>query len=123
VDGLRNPLTQQVFVKDMPIHTAAFTPDGKSVVMTGRRKYFYTYDLERATVQRVPRIVGREEKSLEKFVLSPDNKWIAFLVRLVPPDVPVMTFSIAWLLGSMSLKFCYDSLVVAGGCRIYSAVL
>ena len=30
-------------------------------------------------MQRIPRIVGRQEKSLEKFVLSPDNKWIAFL--------------------------------------------
>lgn len=79
IDGVRNPLTQQVYVKDMPIHTAAFTPDGNSIIMTGRRKYFYTYDLQRATVTRIPRIVGRDEKSLEKFALSPDNKWIAFL--------------------------------------------
>jgi U3 small nucleolar RNA-associated protein 18 len=79
VDGLRNPVTQQVYLKDMPIHTACFTPDGNSVVMTGRRKFFYTYDLQRATIQRVPRIVGRDEKSLEKFAISPDNKWIAFL--------------------------------------------
>ena len=79
IDGVRNPLTQQVYIKDMPIHTAAFTADGNSIIMTGRRKYFYTYDLQRATVQRVPRIVGRDEKSLEKFALSPDNKWIAFL--------------------------------------------
>ena len=123
VDGLRNPLTQQVFVKDMPIHTAAFTPDGKSVVMTGRRKYFYTYDLERATVQRVPRIVGREEKSLEKFVLSPDNKWIAFLVRLALPNVPVKALSFGRLFGSMPLTWCCNLVVGAGGCRIYSAVL
>jgi U3 small nucleolar RNA-associated protein 18 len=83
VDGNRNPLVQSVFVKDMPIHTASFTADGRSVVMSGRRKYFYTYDLERATVSRVPRIFGRDEKSLEKFVLSPDNKWIAFLGALL----------------------------------------
>ena len=52
---------------------------GKSVVMSGRRKFFYSYDLERAHISRVPQIRGREEKSLESMVLSPDNKWIAFL--------------------------------------------
>jgi U3 small nucleolar RNA-associated protein 18 len=123
IDGLRNPLTQQVFMKDMPIHTASFTPDGKSIVMTGRRKYFYTYDLERATVQRVPRIIGREEKSLEKFVLSPDNKWIAFLVRIVLPDVLANTPFTARLRGSVSLT-CRSGVLVGTGRRgIYSAVL
>ena len=47
VDGERNPLLQQVHVKDMPIHTAAFTPDGQSVLLSGRRPYFYCYDLQR----------------------------------------------------------------------------
>jgi U3 small nucleolar RNA-associated protein 18 len=79
IDGEQNPLMQQVHLKGMPIHTAAFTADGKSVIMSGRRKYYYVYDLQRASVQRVPGIVGREEKSFEKFALSPDNQWIAFL--------------------------------------------
>jgi U3 small nucleolar RNA-associated protein 18 len=79
IDGERNPLMQQVYIKNMPIHTAAFSADGLSVVMSGRRRYYYIYDLQRSQVVRVPGIVGRDEKSLEKFTLSPDGKWIAFM--------------------------------------------
>ena len=47
--------------------------------MSGRRPYWYTYDLHRAQVHRVGRMVGRSEKSLEVFELSGDGKWIAFI--------------------------------------------
>ena len=79
IDGETNPLMQQLYIKSMPIHTARFSADGQSVVMAGRRKYYYVYDLQAATIQRVPGIVGREEKSFEKFEISPDGQWIAFL--------------------------------------------
>ncbi|KAF9907888.1 U3 small nucleolar RNA-associated protein 18 [Linnemannia zychae] len=84
VDGKLNQLMQSVFYKDMPIYKAAFSPssgNNNSVVASGRRKYFYTYDIEAGKVDKSQGIYGRHEKSLEKFVLSPCGTWIAFLGR------------------------------------------
>ncbi|KAF9088865.1 U3 small nucleolar RNA-associated protein 18, partial [Mortierella sp. AD031] len=91
VDGKMNQLMQSVFYKDMPIYKAAFSPAPISgtgtaainnlVVASGRRKYFYTYDIEAGKVDKSHGIYGRHEKSLEKFVLSPCGTWIAFLGR------------------------------------------
>ncbi|KAF8941163.1 U3 snoRNP protein [Haplosporangium gracile] len=91
VDGKLNQLMQSVFYKDMPIYKAAFSPAPASgsgsgsahntVVASGRRKYFYTYDIEAGKVDKSQGIYGRHEKSLEKFVLSPCGTWIAFLGR------------------------------------------
>lgn len=90
VDGKLNQLMQSVFYKDMPIYKAAFSPApstgsgskiNNTVVASGRRKYFYTYDIEAGKVDKSQGIYGRHEKSLEKFVLSPCGTWIAFLGR------------------------------------------
>ncbi|KAK3842702.1 MAG: WD40-repeat-containing domain protein [Linnemannia gamsii] len=86
IDGKLNQLMQSVFYKDMPIYKAAFSPspagsNNNSVVASGRRKYFYTYDIEAGKVDKSQGIYGRHEKSLEKFVLSPCGTWIAFLGR------------------------------------------
>jgi U3 small nucleolar RNA-associated protein 18 len=64
---------------DLPIYSAAFSQDGSEIIAAGRRKHFYTYDLRAGKVTKIPFIRGREEKSLESFVVSPDNKYIAFL--------------------------------------------
>ncbi|KAG0261870.1 U3 small nucleolar RNA-associated protein 18 [Mortierella polycephala] len=81
VDGKLNQLIQSVFYKDMPIYKAAFSAEGSAVVASGRRKYFYTYDIEKGKVDKSQGIYGRQEKSLEKFSLSPCGRWIAFLGR------------------------------------------
>ncbi|KAG0283877.1 U3 snoRNP protein [Linnemannia gamsii] len=90
VDGKLNQLMQSVFYKDMPIYKAAFSPApstgsgskiNNTVVASGRRKYFYTYDIEAGKVDKSQGIYGRHEKSLEKFMLSPCGTWIAFLGR------------------------------------------
>jgi U3 small nucleolar RNA-associated protein 18 len=79
VDGVRNARVQSVFFADMPVATARFSPDGAEVIASGRRRFFYTYDLRASRVEKVPSIFGREEKSLERFELSPDGRLIAFL--------------------------------------------
>ncbi|TPX35459.1 hypothetical protein SmJEL517_g02075 [Synchytrium microbalum] len=79
IDGKVNPKIQSVWFKDMPIHQASFTADGKQVVLVGGRKHFYTYDMDRGDVQKVFGIRGRTEKSFEKFVVSPCNRYIAFI--------------------------------------------
>ncbi|KAF9400149.1 U3 snoRNP protein [Mortierella sp. AD011] len=81
IDGKLNQMMQSVFYKDMPIYKASFNAEGNAVVASGRRKYFYTFDIEAGKVDKSQGIYGRQEKSLEKFTLSPCGKWIAFLGR------------------------------------------
>ena len=49
-----------------------------NVLVSGRRPFFYIYDAVAGKLDHVPRIVGREEKSLEKFSVSPNGRIIAF---------------------------------------------
>ena len=65
-------------VPKLPITSAYFLGDTGKVVVSGRRKFFYFYDSIAGKLDHVPRISGREEKSLEKCVPSPDGKTIAF---------------------------------------------
>ncbi|KAL1916838.1 uncharacterized protein VTP21DRAFT_5542 [Calcarisporiella thermophila] len=81
IDGKINPKIQSVYFKDMPIHKAAFTPSGTEIIATGRRKYFYIFDVEAGRVERSHGLYGREEKSLERFSLSPCGRYIAFYGR------------------------------------------
>ncbi|KAJ1673532.1 U3 snoRNP protein [Spiromyces aspiralis] len=78
VDGKVNQKVQSIYFKDMPIYNAQFISNGDEIVATGRRPFFYTVDVQRGTTHRVNGILGREEKSLERFVASPDGKTIAF---------------------------------------------
>jgi U3 small nucleolar RNA-associated protein 18 len=79
IDGARNPKLQAVHLRALPIFAAAFTDSGREVIASGRRKYFYTYDLEHGAVRKISHITGRTEKSLESMVASTDGKWIVFL--------------------------------------------
>jgi U3 small nucleolar RNA-associated protein 18 len=79
IDGKSNKKVQSVFVRDFPIHHAEFSPASDEIVLGGRRSFFYVYDMQAARVNKIPTIVGREEKSLEKFTMSPDGKYITFL--------------------------------------------
>ncbi|KAG0241896.1 U3 snoRNP protein [Mortierella sp. GBA43] len=81
VDGKLNQMMQSVFFKDLPIYNAAFSSQGGAIVVSGRRKFFYTYNVEAGKVEKSQGIYGRQEKSLEKFSLSPCGKWIVFLGR------------------------------------------
>ena len=66
---------------DMPITCASFVTGGGggSVVLGGRRPFFYVYDTISGAIQKIPGIVGRKERSLEKFRVSPDGRYIAFI--------------------------------------------
>ena len=79
VDGTKNEKAAGVFFPDLPIQSAAFIGDGyNEVIVSGRRPFFYWYDTTTGAAHRVSRLMGREEKSLEKFAASPDGKWLAF---------------------------------------------
>ncbi|KAM0861609.1 hypothetical protein ACQ4PT_045776 [Festuca glaucescens] len=79
IDGKRNPKIQSIFIDDCPVHKASFLPDGSEVILSGRRKFFYSFDLVKAAVSKIGPLTGREEKSLESFEISPDSKTIAFV--------------------------------------------
>ena len=82
IDGNHNPKVQGVFFDDLPIHRACFAGDGSHVVVAGRRRYFYIYDLQGGAVERVAPLIGRDERSLESFVASPvgaDHPTLVFL--------------------------------------------
>lgn len=63
----------------MPIYSASFLGDSGNVVVSGRRRFFYMYDAVAGKVDFVPRIMGRDEKSWERHVASPNGDMIAFL--------------------------------------------
>lgn len=73
IDGKRNTRLASVYFPDLPISSASWTGDGSEVICTGRRSYFYTYDINAGKAIRIPRILGREEKSLESCIVSPSS--------------------------------------------------
>ncbi|CBI35584.3 unnamed protein product, partial [Vitis vinifera] len=79
IDGKRNTKIQSIFLDDCPIRKASFLPDGSEVIIAGRRKFFYSFDLVKARVDKIGPLTGREEKSLEVFEVSPDSGTIAFV--------------------------------------------
>ncbi|KAI8079668.1 WD40-repeat-containing domain protein [Gilbertella persicaria] len=79
IDGKINPKIQSVVFKDMPIYHAEFHPSGNQIIASGRRKFFYIYDIQSGVIDRCPGIWGKDEKSLEKFSISPCGRYIAFL--------------------------------------------
>ncbi|XP_073063476.1 U3 small nucleolar RNA-associated protein 18 homolog isoform X2 [Primulina eburnea] len=79
IDGKKNEKIQSIFLEDCPIRNASFLPDGSQVIISGRRKFAYSFDLIKARVDKIGPLTGREEKSLESFEVSPDSNIIAFL--------------------------------------------
>ncbi|KAI0735764.1 WD40 repeat-like protein [Earliella scabrosa] len=55
VDGHTNPHLQTLHVPSLPFTNAMFHPSGTSVLLTGPRPFYYTYDLQSGATQRSPR--------------------------------------------------------------------
>ncbi|KAJ3017141.1 U3 snoRNP protein [Thoreauomyces humboldtii] len=81
VDGKVNPKIQSIYIKDLPMSKATFTPDGREILISGNRKFFYTYNIEAGVVTRIAGIRGQDEENYSKFYVSPDNKLIVFAGR------------------------------------------
>lgn len=64
---------------NLPIYSASFLGGTGKVVVSGRRPFFYIYDTVAGKLDMVSKIMGREEKSLEKCVASPDGRTLAFV--------------------------------------------
>lgn len=84
VDGTANSRLASVHLRDMPVASAGWAGGGREVIATGRRPFFYAYDVGGGGVQRIARLQGRAEASLESCVVSPsphasDTACLAFL--------------------------------------------
>ncbi|KAJ2332332.1 hypothetical protein GGH92_008956, partial [Coemansia sp. RSA 2673] len=65
VDGKDNHKIQSIFFKDLPVTTAQFICGGQEIVVSGRRGYYYSVDVERGSVSRINGIPGHKMTSLE----------------------------------------------------------
>jgi len=109
VDGSSNPKAQGVFLEDMPVHQACFAgPGGSHVVCAGRRRFFYSYDLGAARVERVSCLASRPEKSFERFAASGGEAdcTLAFLGN--EGSIPLV---------SLRSRLCVGELRMAGSAR------
>lgn len=72
--------TEYPIVPNMPIMSASYLgPQGREIVLSGRRSFFYICDMASGKVTKIPRILHRSEKSLERMITSPCGKSIVFV--------------------------------------------
>ncbi|OJD27821.1 hypothetical protein ACJ73_00771 [Blastomyces percursus] len=74
-----NPLLTSLHVRRTPIHTSTFSPPpGNQIYFSGRRRYFHVWDLDTGKVDKVngPADRKEEQKSMERFKLSPCGRWM-----------------------------------------------
>lgn len=90
IDGKHNPVLHHVHTPDLPITTAEFCPStqtSSTVLMTGNRPYFYTFDLGSCQCIKSPENLFTKSAlsqsikgtSLSRFSFSPQGQIVAFL--------------------------------------------
>ena len=81
-EGETNTKIHGIHLSQLPITCASFLGSGElasSVILSGRRPFFYVYDAVSGNIQKIAGISGRAERSLERFRVSPDGRVIAFV--------------------------------------------
>ncbi|KAJ5079758.1 u3 small nucleolar RNA-associated protein [Anaeramoeba ignava] len=78
VDGISNEKLQTVHLPKYPIISCAFSGDTQ-VVCSGKRSWFFTYDLVSESIEKIPFISGYEHSTLERMIVSPDEKYLCFM--------------------------------------------
>lgn len=95
IDGKRNPKVASVMFPDLPIASAGWSHDGNEVFVSGRRPFFYSYDVAGGAATRVPRLLGRDEKSLESMVVQTPTSCMTAATTggaAAAYDVPMLAF-------------------------------
>ncbi|KAG9021382.1 hypothetical protein FS837_007316, partial [Tulasnella sp. UAMH 9824] len=88
IDGLTNPILQTIHTPNLPITNAQFHPSGQSILLSGARPYFVTYDLQSGTTTESPRGLwssssvtedgkAQGDRSMEIAKFSDDGKLLA----------------------------------------------
>nr|OQO31750.1 hypothetical protein B0A51_00652 [Rachicladosporium sp. CCFEE 5018] len=76
-----NPLLTSLHIHGAPLSTTAFQPHSTGIFLSARRRFFHIWDLETGQVEKITRVYGHqhEQRSMERFKLSPDGKSMALL--------------------------------------------
>lgn len=79
MDGKINSKIQSVHFKDFRIEIAKFINSGEELIVGSKREsgFFFYYDMIAGKIVKIPFVRGNEKYSLEKFVLSNDQKYMA----------------------------------------------
>lgn len=84
VDGSANALLQTVHTPDLPLTSASFHPSGSSILLSGPRPFFHSYDLQTGRTSRSsPRVLGSldEGAALDRARFSGDGRTLAIAGR------------------------------------------
>ena len=81
VDGEVNPVLQTVFTRDLPVTGARYLEGGREVMLVGKRKHYYTFDLEDGQLRRIPPHPCFRGQCLDAVEVSPDGRTAAVLLR------------------------------------------
>ena len=79
VDGKTNSKVQGIHLEHFPIYTAHFANAGDTVVITGKRRFFYRFDMASGKVHKVHTLAKKEHDAGQRFVTSTDGSTLAFL--------------------------------------------
>uniref|UniRef100_A0A0B7AD94 U3 small nucleolar RNA-associated protein 18 homolog n=1 Tax=Arion vulgaris TaxID=1028688 RepID=A0A0B7AD94_9EUPU len=80
VDGSKNRKIHSVFFDRTPVFCTHFSRGGSEIIIGSKHKSFYVYDMEGDNgVTFRPKLKGLEVSTMSEFVVSPDNRFIAFL--------------------------------------------
>jgi U3 small nucleolar RNA-associated protein 18 len=68
-------------IRGSQLTTTAFHPTDTRIFLSARRRYFHIWDLSSGKVDKITRTYGHqhEQRSMERFKLSPDGKYLALL--------------------------------------------
>ncbi|KAI7555598.1 WD40 repeat-like protein, partial [Hortaea werneckii] len=76
-----NPMLTSMHVRGSQLTTTAFHPQDERVFLSARRRYFHIWNLATGRVEKIARVYGQqhEQRSMERFKLSPDGRFMALL--------------------------------------------
>ncbi|KAL4901932.1 hypothetical protein BDW74DRAFT_159231 [Aspergillus multicolor] len=76
-----HPLLTSLHIRQTPISTSTFSPDGHQIYASGRRRYYHIWNLNSGKVDKINGTADRreEQKSMEHFKLSPCGRFIGIV--------------------------------------------
>jgi U3 small nucleolar RNA-associated protein 18 len=81
IDGVKNQKISSIYFDDMPISSSGFINDSNEILLSGRRPFLYSYNLEHGSSNRITSFLGRrkslDKASLETLVTHPGSKFVA----------------------------------------------
>ncbi|GFR10353.1 u3 small nucleolar RNA-associated protein 18 homolog [Trichonephila clavata] len=77
IDGEINAKIQSIYFENFPISKAHFTVDGTELIVgSSMSKHLFCYDMFAGKISTIPGQRGMEVRNVQKFVMSPDGKYI-----------------------------------------------